>query len=389
MGIEIIGKLTQKNNGDFKLVDLADVDYDGTGKSAKQELENLSSQIKDSVKYETITANEHNQGIQINSPNIYDRDIIYKNMNVPGYALLLNYNMYNSERIRIANNKIISQGADAIELNTPLDETEEQKTLKDVIIANNFLESQGTSNSHNAGFALGIAGTKNVTVTGNVIPYSRQEGLHIEDTQKNISVIGNVFDNNYYRASWIEDRHRNNGDYARVPIIMGNHFTQHENAKRGDGLYTVYNNFGNLKYVNFRNNRFEGFLNGVNPDGASQPDIDGCIFENCTTAIQAKGIVWGDFAVKGDTETLVSFRNNGQIRGTIKTQNVYDPDKIFTFADNCKDALIDGGFSCSLPNIEKVDPVVTQYSRIKICKAPTYMKGIVDMVILMLNMKLN
>lgn len=32
MGIEIIGKLTQKNNGDFKLVDLEDVDYDGTGK---------------------------------------------------------------------------------------------------------------------------------------------------------------------------------------------------------------------------------------------------------------------------------------------------------------------------------------------------------------------
>ena len=51
MGIEIIGKLTQKNNGDFKLVDLADVDYDGTGKSAKQELEkktnDLSSQIKE------------------------------------------------------------------------------------------------------------------------------------------------------------------------------------------------------------------------------------------------------------------------------------------------------------------------------------------------------
>ena len=41
MGIEIIGKLTQKNNGDFKLVDLEDVDYDGTGTSTKDKIEEL------------------------------------------------------------------------------------------------------------------------------------------------------------------------------------------------------------------------------------------------------------------------------------------------------------------------------------------------------------
>ena len=48
MGIEIIGKLTQKNNGDFKLVDLEDVDYDGTGKNAKQELEKKIEEAKSS-----------------------------------------------------------------------------------------------------------------------------------------------------------------------------------------------------------------------------------------------------------------------------------------------------------------------------------------------------
>lgn len=48
MGIEIIGKLTQKNNGDFKLVDLEDVDYDGTGKNAKQELEKKIEEAKNS-----------------------------------------------------------------------------------------------------------------------------------------------------------------------------------------------------------------------------------------------------------------------------------------------------------------------------------------------------
>lgn len=56
MGIEIIGKLTQKNNGDFKLVDLENVDYDGTGKSAKQELEKKIEEAKNSSDTTAIKA---------------------------------------------------------------------------------------------------------------------------------------------------------------------------------------------------------------------------------------------------------------------------------------------------------------------------------------------
>ena len=54
MGIEIIGKLTQKNNGDFKLVDLENVDYDGTGKNAKQEIEKKIEDVKNSLDAPTI-----------------------------------------------------------------------------------------------------------------------------------------------------------------------------------------------------------------------------------------------------------------------------------------------------------------------------------------------
>lgn len=41
MSIEIIDKLKQKNNGTFKLIDLEDVDYDGTGTSTKDKIEGL------------------------------------------------------------------------------------------------------------------------------------------------------------------------------------------------------------------------------------------------------------------------------------------------------------------------------------------------------------
>ncbi len=42
MAIELIDKIKQKNNGDFKLVDADDVDWDGTGKkSVKERIEEL------------------------------------------------------------------------------------------------------------------------------------------------------------------------------------------------------------------------------------------------------------------------------------------------------------------------------------------------------------
>lgn len=43
MSVEVIDKLKQKNDGTFKIIDLDDVDYDGTGKSAKEALDEKST----------------------------------------------------------------------------------------------------------------------------------------------------------------------------------------------------------------------------------------------------------------------------------------------------------------------------------------------------------
>ena len=73
MGIEIIGKLTQKNNGDFKLVDLADVDYDGTGKSAKQELEKKIEEAKNSsTPYDDSVIKADIQTLKTNEVNLVE-----------------------------------------------------------------------------------------------------------------------------------------------------------------------------------------------------------------------------------------------------------------------------------------------------------------------------
>ena len=45
MAIEIIDKLKQKNNGSFKLVDAEDVDYDGSGKSLKDKIDEFNVEV--------------------------------------------------------------------------------------------------------------------------------------------------------------------------------------------------------------------------------------------------------------------------------------------------------------------------------------------------------
>lgn len=75
MGIEIIGKLTQKNNGDFKLVDLENVDYDGTGKNAKQELEKKIEDAKNSsTPYDDTALKADIQTLKDNEINLIEDD---------------------------------------------------------------------------------------------------------------------------------------------------------------------------------------------------------------------------------------------------------------------------------------------------------------------------
>lgn len=65
MSIEIIDKLKQKNNGTFKLIDLEDVDYDGTGTSTKDKIEELvDNQItleKDDTSFNGVDDTIHNE----------------------------------------------------------------------------------------------------------------------------------------------------------------------------------------------------------------------------------------------------------------------------------------------------------------------------------------
>jgi hypothetical protein len=109
MGIEIIGKLTQKNNGDFKLVDLENVDYDGTGKSAKQELEKKIEEAKNSSDTTAIKADI--QTLKDNAINLIEdetsmegiKDNEYPSLTTQDKTLIGSINEVNSQYKDIAN----------------------------------------------------------------------------------------------------------------------------------------------------------------------------------------------------------------------------------------------------------------------------------------------
>lgn len=50
MAIELIDKIKQKNSGTFKLMDAADVDYDGSGSmSVKQKLDDIAASVESGI----------------------------------------------------------------------------------------------------------------------------------------------------------------------------------------------------------------------------------------------------------------------------------------------------------------------------------------------------
>nr|DAZ48685.1 MAG TPA: hypothetical protein [Caudoviricetes sp.] len=118
MGIEIIGKLTQKNNGDFKLVDLADVDYDGTGKSAKQELEKKIEEAKNSsTPYDDTKIKADIQTLKTNAVNLVEdetsmegiKDNEYPTLNTQDKTLIGGINEINAQCKDIANKTITTE----------------------------------------------------------------------------------------------------------------------------------------------------------------------------------------------------------------------------------------------------------------------------------------
>lgn len=123
------------------------------------------------------------------------------------YGVLTNSSATDLKDLRVVNNRMMNIYGDGVELNHP---GTAYTAGRDVVIANNHIEcTQGVA--VNAGFGVGIAGATHVTVANNTFRNCRRRGIHIEDEAKHLTITGNAIAGSTEEGIYIID-----GDFINI-----------------------------------------------------------------------------------------------------------------------------------------------------------------------------
>jgi len=257
------------------------------------------------IRLARIKINTTGHGLQLSTSNTEDICLSESTITAEKYGFLLNNGSKQGKNLHIVNNSIYSRNSDAIELNTPGTlGGAEYDGFRQVFIMGNRLSADEYGTSGQAGFAVGIAHTREVIVMGNISEKSRLEALHIEGDQQNIMVVGNVFNDCMSDGCRIK-----NSTAAKAPTITNNSFVKKDLTRTDNGIHRLYDPMGSLE-CNFASNYIRGFDRGIWIDGPSTCHVEGTLVEGCNTGIYLGDTakVVGSLLVK-DCPTLVTAKN--------------------------------------------------------------------------------
>jgi len=338
---------------------------------------NVNTSGTEAVIFETLT-NDHeikdtvisgqSIGVHINKKNVKNINVQNSKISVSGgYPLLLNAETQGGENASFINNHVKTPSGDGIAINTPSETPDEFRGIR---VIGNFIDCGLEGDATNNGFAISVAQGKDVVIIGNVTKGARQEQLHIEDCSENVSVIGNVFNNCNYDGARILNKKRSDTLYAKIPLVIGNHFKATNNKKTHRGLYRVFDSRGIVDGLNFTNNRLEGFDTGIWLEGGGVINANGVTIENCNVAVRASGKVKGSI-VSSNTPKLLSLWSRTEI-DDISSLTPIDANGLFTNNLNAN----------AIAKINKFAYPLTTYTslanttnKVKLFKIPRYMKG--------------
>lgn len=178
------------SGGDFGIiannVTIRDITFVGSQEAGGQILfdgvASMDSLHLDNIKVKNTIGGAAQIGVQIASSAPTRFSLVNSDVATTGFAVLVNTGANNGSSVVISNNRrIYSEKADAVNLNN------EFSTFSDAVISGNIIESAAATGE----FAISVANTKNVSITGNVVLASKLEAVHIESAQSNINVSGN------------------------------------------------------------------------------------------------------------------------------------------------------------------------------------------------------
>lgn len=185
------------------------------------------------------------------------KDINIQNARIEAYGYGVLTNAGATVDGLIIGGSFIDSLADPIELNAP------GVSHRNAVIYGSVLRAKRTSTDRGAGFAVGIAAAKNVSVWCLAIPESRFEAVHVEDQVDTLSVGGVVAENckgDFLRVATdgIEGRTGGKG----FPVV-GNNAKSYSAGLGNCGAYLVFNVNGSSQGMGLIANHFYGFDKGL------------------------------------------------------------------------------------------------------------------------------
>lgn len=208
-------------------------------------------------------------------------------VNSNGYGILTNAGAKVDGMV--ISGSIIESKADPIELNSP------GADQQNIAVTGCVLRATRMESDHGAGFAYGVAGAKNLTLVGCVVPWSRWEVVHQEDRTEQLACGFNAARNchgDFYRGA---TDGINGVTGGRGATVGGNNAKSYSAGLGNCGAYLVYNANGSIPGMTLVNNRFEGFDYGILA-GRADLVADGNVLDSCGTASIASaggGFIYG------------------------------------------------------------------------------------------------
>ncbi|MBO6278772.1 MAG: hypothetical protein J6N20_15350 [Pseudomonas sp.] len=217
------------------------------------------------------------------------KDINIQNARIEAYGYGVLTNAGATVDGLIIGGSFIDSLADPIELNAP------GVSHRNAVIYGSVLRAKRTSTDRGAGFAVGIAAAKNVSVWCLAIPESRFEAVHVEDQVDTISVGGVVAENckgDFLRVATdgIEGRTGGKG----FPVV-GNNAKSYSAGLGNCGAYLVFNVNGSSQGMGLIANHFYGFDKGLST-GRADVITSANVLDTCGVAAISSdggGFVYG------------------------------------------------------------------------------------------------
>lgn len=179
-------------------------------------------------------------GINISTTNADDNIIMGNYIHCDGYGILTNTAAGPSgsfKRLAFVGNVIISDHADAIELNAP------DVRQYGIAVVGNVFEATLSNGAENAGFAFGAAGINGNPIVGNCVTQSAYEAFHLEDVRDTSCIVGNSARNCKREGVLLYNMP---SDAAEGDVVVGNTFKSFSTGLAKSGIRIVWD--GNLTH---------------------------------------------------------------------------------------------------------------------------------------------